>query len=90
MESNEIKACTVIKNYLNTDMTLEDIYKSYELAVKTLISNSTSGNTMLSGVSSYQEGNISVTFKDSVNTGAWAVTEDIKALLPTPFIKMYY
>lgn len=38
----------------------------------------------------YRNGNISVTFKDSVNTGAWAVTEDIKALLPTPFIKMYY
>ena len=75
---------------------LGDVYKrqdqyikeNYTLAIDQLIENANKINaTKPVGVKSMSEGNQSISFES--NLEAWSITADVKALLPTPFIRMY-
>lgn len=86
-EKNEAKAILVIRNYLNKDLSDNYISKNYELAIDQLIENANIINsTKLVGVKSMSEGNQSISFDSNIE--AWSITADVKALLPTPFIRM--
>lgn len=80
------KAITVIKNYLNVECEDEYILDEYYFVVDQLIQNSKSSKS--ADIKSISEGNQSVSYKD--NSGPWTITDDIKAMLPKPFIKLFY
>lgn len=80
------KAIAVIKNYLNVDWEDEYILTKYDFVVDQLIENSKLASN--ASIKSISEGNQSISYKD--NSGAWTITDDIKAMLPKPYIKMFY
>lgn len=87
-EKNEAKAIIVIKNYLNKNLSDEYIKKKYALAIDQLIENANKINSIKTvGVKSMSEGNQSISFDSNVE--AWSITSDVKALLPTPFVRMW-
>ena len=87
-EKNEAKAIVVIRNYLNKNLSDQYIKENYTLAIDQLIENANKINaTKPVGVKSMSEGNQSISFES--NLEAWSITADVKALLPTPFIRMY-
>lgn len=82
------KAILVIRNYLNRDFTEKYILDHFELAIDELIESAASLKAMkVAGVKSMSEGNQSVTFADNVE--AWTITDNVKALLPVPFVRMW-
>ena len=86
-EKNEARAIIVIKNYLNRNLSDEYIRKNYTLAIDQLIENANKINSSkLVGVKSISEGNQSISFDSNIE--AWSMTADVKALLPTPYIRM--
>lgn len=87
-EKNEAKAILVIKNYLNKNVSEQYIKKNYTLAIDQLIENANRLNsTKLVGVKSMSEGNQSISFDSNIE--AWSISTDVKALLPTPFVRMW-
>ena len=87
-EKNEAKAILVIKNYLNRNVSDNYIKKNYALAIDQLIENANRINSIKTvGVKSMTEGNQSISFDSNVE--AWSITSDVKALLPTPFVRMW-
>ena len=82
----EKKAIAVIKNYLNVEWEDSYILSEYDFAVDQLIQNAKSAKN--ADIKSISEGNQSISYKD--NSGAWTVTDDIKAMLPKPYIKLFY
>ena len=83
------KACLIIRNYLEEnnlpyDFTDDEIYEKYYIAAVQLIRNSENLEKVRDGVGvkSQKQGDRSTIFADNVE--AWTITEDIKALLPTP------
>lgn len=87
-EKNEAKAILVIKNYLNRNLSDEYIKKNYALAIDQLIENANKINSTKSvGVKSMSEGNQSISFDSNVE--AWSITEDVKFLLPVPYVRMW-
>ena len=87
-EKNEAKAILVIRNYLNRNFNDEYIKRNYGLAIDQLIENANKINaTKPVGVKSMSEGNQSISFES--NLEAWAITSDVKALLPAPYVRMY-
>lgn len=89
----EQMAIISIRNYLNkkaTDIGFTDaeLKENYPLAIKVIVNNATTLiNNKAPGVSSMSQGSQSMTFKDGVE--AFTITDDVKALLPRPFIKMW-
>ncbi|MDS1004181.1 hypothetical protein P9J83_11835 [Clostridium sporogenes] len=80
------KAVLVIRNYLNKDLEDNYILENYDLAVEQLINNAAKlENIKTPGVKSMSEGNQSVSF----DSNPWTITDDIKALLPVPYVKMW-
>lgn len=87
-EKNEAKAILVIKNYLNRDLSDNYIKKNYVLAIEQLIENATKLQSIKTpGVKSMSEGNQSISFENGAE--AWTMTEDVKLLLPTPYVRMW-
>ncbi len=83
------KSVAVIRNYLNVDSdtwTDEIILSEYDFVVDQLIQNAKTAKS--SDIKSISEGNQSISYKD--NSGAWTITDDIKAMLPKPYIKLFY
>ena len=80
------KAIAVIKNYLNVDCYDDYILSEYDFVVDQLIENSKMAAN--ASIKSISEGNQSISYKD--NSGPWTITDDIKAMLPKPYIKMFY
>ena len=80
------KAIAVIKNYLNVDWEDSYILSEYDFVVDQLIQNSK--NSKSSDIKSISEGSQSISYKD--NSGPWTVTDDIRAMLPKPYIKLFY
>lgn len=80
------KTVAVIKNYLNVEWEDSYILSEFDFAVDQLIQNSKNANS--SDIKSISEGNQSITYKD--NSGPWTITDDIKAMLPKPYIKLFY
>jgi len=84
------KAIAYIKGYLNVSdnptWTKEYILANYGTAVELLIEKATKLNSLKTpGVKSMSEGGQSVTFADGE---AWSITDDIKTLLPAPYVRM--
>lgn len=82
----EKKAVAVIRNYLNVDWEDTFILSEYDFVVDQLIQNSKVSKS--ADIKSISEGNQSVTYKDV--SGPWTITNDIKAMLPKPYIKLFY
>ncbi|MBY6996514.1 hypothetical protein FDF15_13525 [Clostridium botulinum] len=86
MTNEQRKAILVIRNYLNKDLEDDYILDNYDLAVDQLVNNAVKlENIKTPGVKSMSEGNQSVSF----DSKPWSVTDDIKALLPTPYVRMW-
>ncbi|NFI38791.1 hypothetical protein FDA27_07215 [Clostridium botulinum] len=86
MTIEQKKAILVIRNYLNKDLTEDYILENYDLAVEQLINNAAKlENIKTPGVKSMSEGNQSVSF----DSNPWTITDDIKTLLPTPYVRMW-
>ena len=77
-----------IKGYLNVTgnpkWTKEYVLSNYGIAVQLLVEKAESYKVM-PGVKSFSEGGQSMTFSDE---GKWTITDDIKDLLPAPFVKL--
>lgn len=87
-EKNEAKAILTIRNYLNRSLSDEYIKKNYALAIDQLIENANKLNSTKSvGIKSMSEGNQSISFDSNIE--AWSITADVKALLPTPYVRMW-
>ena len=82
----EKKAIAVIRNYLNVEWEDGYILSEYDFVVDQLIQNSKTSKG--SGIKCISEGNQSISYKD--NSGPWTITDDIKAMLPKPYIKLFY
>lgn len=80
------KAIAVIRNYLNVDWEDAFILTKYDFVVDQLIKNSQ--NSKSADIKSISEGSQSITYKD--NSGPWTITDDIKSMLPKPYIKLFY
>ncbi|MGJ0908857.1 hypothetical protein [Clostridium botulinum] len=86
MTTEQRKAILAIKNYLNKDSEDDYILTNYDLAVDQLIQNAAKlENIKTPGVKSMSEGNQSISF----DSNPWSITDDIKALLPTPYVRMW-
>lgn len=87
-EKNEARAIIAIRHYLNRNFSDEYIRTNFALAIDQIIENANKINSAkLVGVSSMREGNQSITFNSNVE--AFSITDDIRSLLPPPYIKMY-
>ena len=92
-EKNEARAIIAIKNYLNRDfdtilLNCAECEPLLHHNIDQIIENANKINSAkLVGVSSMREGNQSITFSNNVE--AWSVTDDIRSLLPSPYIRMY-
>ncbi|MCW6094741.1 hypothetical protein LAV60_16325 [Clostridium sporogenes] len=87
MTTEQRKASLVIKNYLNKDLEDNYILENYDLAVDQLIQNAAKLENITPGVKSMSEGNQSITYESNANS--WIITDDVKALLPTPCVRMW-
>lgn len=85
-EELEIIAINSIRNYLNVDLTDKEIKDKYSYAFKPLYNVIQQQANKPSGVSSVTQGSQSVTY--STNDNGY-ITDDIKAILPKPFIRAY-
>lgn len=83
---DEKKAISVIKNYLNVDLDDSYILTKYDFVVDQLIQNSKT--SISADIKSMSEGNQSISYKD--NSGPWTITDDIKSMLPKPYIRLFY
>lgn len=87
-EKNQAKAILVIRNYLNKAFSDDYIKKNYSLAIDQLIENATKlQNIKAPGVKSFSEGNQSMSFETGAE--AWTISDDVRALLPTPYVRMW-
>lgn len=86
MTIEQKKAIAIIRNYLNVEWEDNFILSEYDFVVDQLIQNAKTAKS--SDISSISEGNQSISYKD--NSGAWTITDDIKAMLPKPYIKLFY
>lgn len=71
-----------ITNYLNIDSDNTTLINNYKTAIIVAVGNEID-STGKKNISSYREGNISITYKDSNK-----LSDDVKALLPMPFVKL--
>lgn len=87
-EEREEIAVQSIRNYLNKDFTNEYIKKNYRLAIKRMVHKSKQfEENKPNGLKSITEGDVSMSFENVIDT--LVVDDEIKALLPQPYIKMY-
>ncbi|MBZ9608638.1 hypothetical protein G9F73_012545 [Clostridium estertheticum] len=86
------KAILTVKNYLNANGNLKysDDYmmKEFELAIDELVESSLAIKSIkTTGIKSKSDGVQSVTFENNIE--AWTITDNVRALLPLPFIRMH-
>lgn len=88
-EELEQMAIVAIRNYINKDFSDQYIKKNFGLAIKRLITNSKKleDAKLVAGLKSITEGEQTLSFKTDAE--AWVITDDIKCLLPTPYVKMW-
>lgn len=85
MEDDIKKACLLIKNYLNVNDSIEDIYSKYGAVAEEIVKQASAFPSM--PATQIKEGNMTVTYAEPV--GAWKICGSIKDMLPKPFIKTY-
>lgn len=87
-EELEEMSMQAIRTYLNKNFSDDYIRKNFKYAIKRMLykANNIEENSS-NGVKSIKEGDTSINFGDDANT--FTVDDEIKALLPAPYIKMY-
>lgn len=86
-EELEEMSIVAIKNYLNKNFSDQYIKKHFAFAIKRFISNTkTLDSSKVVGASSISENGSSISFREGIEAGT--ITDDIKALLPNPYIRM--
>lgn len=86
-EELEEMSIVAIRNYLNKDFSDQYIKKNFGFAIKRFISNTkTLDSSKVVGASSISENGSSISFREGIEAGT--ITDDIKALLPKPYIRM--
>jgi hypothetical protein len=81
-------SCDAIRNYMNVDATIytDDVVEAtYQSGILQLISNKIKFDDM-DGIKSTTVSSIGITYAD--NKGL-AITDDVKALLPPPYVRVY-
>ena len=86
-EELELIAINSIRNYLNVQLTDQEIVDKYGYCFKTIFKAIEEQDERPVGVSSVTQGSQSITYSSS--SGCNYITEDVKALLPKPFIRAY-
>lgn len=91
LSKDQRKAILTIKNYLNvgSNPKYTDAYimKAFELAIDELVESSLAIKSIkTTGIKSKSDGVQSITFESDVE--AWTITNNVKVLLPLPFIRM--
>ena len=91
LSKEQRKALLTIKNYLNVGPNLKytDEYMmiNFELAIDELVESSLAIKSIkTTGIKSKSEGNQSVTFESNIE--AWTITDNVKMLLPLPFVRL--
>lgn len=88
-EELEQMSIVAIRNYLNKDFSDQYVKKNFGLAIKRLINNSKKLEDVkiVAGIKSITEGEQTLSFKTDAE--AWVITDDIKLLLPVPYVKMW-
>lgn len=82
----ENMAIQAIRKYLNKDFSDDNIKQNFKYAMNRIINKAKQLDASKPvGVKSFNAGSISMTFD---NTTQFAIDDEIKALLPTPYIKM--
>jgi hypothetical protein len=74
----------VIKNFINTKESKEVILQKYENALLQLIGNKVQSDN-INGIKSYSMSKTSITYGEDKG---FRITDDIKSLLPTPYVKL--
>jgi hypothetical protein len=92
LSKDQRKAILTIRNYLNigANTKYSDDYMmiEFELAIDELIESSLAIKSIkTTGIKSKSEGNQSVTFESNIE--AWTITDNVKMLLPLPFVRMF-
>ncbi|MGH4125602.1 MAG: hypothetical protein ACREV6_22040 [Clostridium sp.] len=91
LSKDQRKAILTIKNYLNvgTNPKYTDEYMmvNFELAIDELVESSLAIKSIkATGIKSKSDGVQSVTFADGIE--AWSITDNVKMLLPLPYVRM--
>jgi len=91
LTKDQRKAILTIKNYLNIGSNLkytdEYMMVKFELAIDELVESSLAIKSIkATGIKSKSDGVQSVTFADGIE--AWTITDNVKMLLPLPFIRL--
>lgn len=86
-EDYEQLAIMSIRNYLNRNFSDEYIKQNFGIAIKKLIINSKELINRPIGVAQATENGTSITYKSGVDVGV--ISDDIKALLPAPYVRMW-
>lgn len=81
----ENSAILSIKRYLNKNYSDQYIKDNFSIAIKLISENIKKSFSINKNIKSETQGNRSVTYADEYQL----ITNDIKMLLPTPFVKMY-
>lgn len=90
------KACiSAIRQYLNVDgmekFTDEYIKETYSIAIEVMKDSYTKSNMAkggLSGVNSISQGSQSISFNTNNESNGF-ISDDVKALLPRPYLRLY-
>lgn len=85
------KAILTIKNYLNVGPNLkytdEYMMLNFELAIDEIVESSLAIKSIkTTGIKSKSDGVQSITFESNIE--AWTVTDNVKMLLPLPFVRL--
>lgn len=91
LSKDQRKAILTIRNYLNVNGNLkysdEYVMAEFELAIDELVESSIAIKSIkTTGIKSKSEGNQSITFESNIE--AWTITDNVRALLPKPYVKL--
>jgi len=91
LTTDQRKAILTIKNYLNIGPNLkytnDYMMLNFELAIDEIVESSlTIKSIKTTGIKSKSDGVQSITFESNIE--AWTVTDNVKMLLPLPFVRL--
>lgn len=91
LTTDQRKAILTIKNYLNVGPNLkytdEYMMLNFELAIDEIVESSLAIKSIkTTGIKSKSDGVQSITFESNIE--AWTVTDNVKMLLPLPFVRL--
>lgn len=84
-EQKTLYAIEIIRNYLNKDLTDSEIMSKYSIAIVRILENLENNKDSI-GVSKITQGSQSVEYVEAQDK---ILTDDIKKLLPLPYIRLF-